>query len=182
MKFWSVQSIDILDYIREHGVLQGVSEFSKEMDMDTAYSYMKSKYVEYTNYSFKEGEELVWLWTKKPQIVKDEDGYVYDKDHVLLEIEIDRNLVLLSDYDIWHFVLNDFAIEEYSESEEEIEYSEEEKIKSWEKVFNLKYCHEFHEKENNNNFVMTLQGVTSSILKDNIKVLSIIPKEYTFTI
>ena len=54
---------------------------------------------------------------------------------VLLTIEVPDNLVLLSDFDYWHCVLNDGEI--IFPIDDSAVYSEEEKRKSWENIFNI---------------------------------------------
>lgn len=53
---------------------------------------------------------------------------------VLLTIDVPEHCILLSNFDYWHCVLNDFEI---TNSDEEREYSEEEKRKSWERIFDI---------------------------------------------
>ena len=53
---------------------------------------------------------------------------------VLLTIDIPDNMVLLSDFDMWHVVLNDGYLPLYDKDDSE-EPSEDEKLKSWENVF-----------------------------------------------
>lgn len=53
---------------------------------------------------------------------------------VLLTIDVPEHCILLSNFDYWHCVLNDFEI---TNSDEETEYSEEEKRKSWERIFDI---------------------------------------------
>ncbi len=54
---------------------------------------------------------------------------------VLLTIEVPDNLVLLSDFDYWHCVLNDGEI--IFPIDDSAVYSEEEKRKSWENIFDI---------------------------------------------
>lgn len=54
---------------------------------------------------------------------------------VLLTIEVPDNLVLLSDFDYWHCVLNDGDI--IFPIDDSAVYSEEEKQKSWENIFDI---------------------------------------------
>lgn len=54
---------------------------------------------------------------------------------VLLTIEVADELVLLSDFDYWHCVLNDGEI--ILPYDDAAVYSEEEKRKSWENIFDI---------------------------------------------
>lgn len=53
----------------------------------------------------------------------------------MLAIEVPDNLVLLSDFDYWHCVLNDGDI--IFPIDDSAVYSEEEKQKSWENIFDI---------------------------------------------
>ena len=55
---------------------------------------------------------------------------------VLLTIDVPDDMVLLSDFDMWHNILNDGYLALYGKDDIE-EPSEEEKLKSWENVFNI---------------------------------------------
>lgn len=63
----------------------------------------------------------------------------YSKDDVILELEIPDSEVLLSDYDDWHFVLNNWELitEEEFEADEDKEYSQEEIEATWPRVFSI---------------------------------------------
>ena len=53
---------------------------------------------------------------------------------VLLSIDVPDNMVLLSDFDMWHVILNDGYLPLYGKDDIE-DPSEDEKLKSWENVF-----------------------------------------------
>ena len=53
---------------------------------------------------------------------------------VLLSIDVPDNRVLLSDFDMWHVILNDGYLPLYGKDDIE-DPSEDEKLKSWENVF-----------------------------------------------
>ena len=55
---------------------------------------------------------------------------------VLLTIDVPDDMVLLSDFDMWHNILNDGYLALYGKDDIE-DPSEEEKLKSWENVFNI---------------------------------------------
>lgn len=90
-----------------------------------------------------DGVELpIWAWAKNYGISQKPDRRrmlfnSYSKDDAILELEVPDGLVLLSDYDDWHFVLNNCPIQ--SDEEWEIdpdrEFSEAEKFESWKQVF-----------------------------------------------
>lgn len=53
---------------------------------------------------------------------------------VLMTIDIPDALVLLSDFDTWHVILNDGYLPLWERDDQE-EFTEEEKIRSWDNVF-----------------------------------------------
>ena len=95
----------------------------------------------------------IWLWymdepgkNKRPDLRK--HGKYSDKPYVMLEVEVPDEEVLLSDFDDYHCILNDWPIFTcYNEYEQDIIYewfeslSKEEqnkyKRKSWEDIFNF---------------------------------------------
>jgi len=85
----------------------------------------------------------VWAWYKVYGETKKPDRRTgmfrnYDKFDSILEIEIPDDEVLLTDFDDWHYVINDFPYqtdEEY-ENNPDWEPTIEEKQESWEVVFN----------------------------------------------
>lgn len=85
-----------------------------------------------------QGEHPVWLWTEYPSHIK--SGFVKKRQSgVVLTLEIPDELVLLSDFDDWHCVLNNVPC---AISEEEYDAFYEGKLsmtleESWERIFNL---------------------------------------------
>jgi hypothetical protein len=59
---------------------------------------------------------------------------------VLLTVDVPEHAVLLSDFDYWHVVLNDGDLI-FPDSETAV-YSEKEKQKSWEKIFDIEHCYD----------------------------------------
>ena len=95
----------------------------------------------------------VWAWHtrdwqhKKPDL-RSSDMRHFTEPYVCIELEVPDNEVLLSDFDAWHYVLNDFpCIECHSEEEFDQIYDnysamkaeEQEKVKteSWNRIFDI---------------------------------------------
>lgn len=68
----------------------------------------------------------------------DQQETQYFTEGVLLTMEIPKEEFLLSDFQAWHFVLNDYPFKTDEEKDEDF-FTEEEKRKSWEKIFGLSY-------------------------------------------
>ncbi|WHE88346.1 DUF3841 domain-containing protein [Lachnoanaerobaculum gingivalis] len=82
----------------------------------------------------------IWAWyqwegvRKRPDMRTHRYGGKKGIPIVLLSIDVPDNMVLLSDFDMWHVILNDGYLPLYEK--DDIEYpSEDEKLKSWENVF-----------------------------------------------
>lgn len=54
---------------------------------------------------------------------------------VLMTLDVPDDMVLLSDFDYWHFVLNDWEL--ILPVADDVTYTEEEKRKSWENIFDI---------------------------------------------
>lgn len=97
----------------------------------------------------------VWAWYKqdgkseRPDL--DETGYAESGTQVVcMELEVPDELVVLSDFNNWHYVLNKWYCDESNNEEEweEIrswydglspEKRDEEMISSWDNIFNVEY-------------------------------------------
>lgn len=96
----------------------------------------------------------VWMWDHL-DLRKSFFKQQVSDEMVLLQVEVPSEKVLASDFDTWHIVLND-AYFPYNEEDEEDFYekktlrTEEEKIKSWEQIFDIEKC----KKENNGELII----------------------------
>lgn len=75
----------------------------------------------------------------------------------LIEVELSENKVLLSDFQAWHYVLNDYPIIDH---EDEII----DKELSWERIFDLEYLQQHPDWG-----TLDLQGVTGRIYLNQVK-------------
>lgn len=109
------------------------------------------------------GKYPIWLWLSLNNVYID---CMLDDDYILLEVELDEDKVLLSNFDAWHIILNDgyFADDIEGVNQEE----------DWETLFN-----EDSLKEDGFTFDYDedYQGVTGRFDLDNIKVLKYILSE-----
>jgi hypothetical protein len=168
--YWTVQSLEKWIKIKELGFLEG--------DRD---NIMDEYYAEYYHWMMKQmskrlknykGEYPIWLWTKRPDLRQ--RGHIgIGKKGVLLKVEIDEKDVLLSDFMVWHVVLNNGVI--FLSDDEERLYDEGKsdliKEKSWERVFDLELLKSMTDWTD----LEQLQGTTGRINIKNIKLI----KEFT---
>lgn len=59
--------------------------------------------------------DMVWAWAEEPERHPDGSSSFYSVPHVLLELEVSENRVLLSDFDVWHHPLNLWPVAPYEE-------------------------------------------------------------------
>ena len=152
MKLWTIQKEEVLEILEREGVyktninLVDNPEFFNAYDWLNNYLMEKSKKPEGINYP-------IWAWfryngkEKKPDLRHSAYAPSGTKC-VCLELELPDSDVLLSDFDLWHFVLNNWWIDD-SKNEDEwdknqdwfntlsYEKQEELKKKSWEKIFDI---------------------------------------------
>lgn len=82
----------------------------------------------------------VWAWyqwegvRKRPDMRTHRRWTTKGTPIVLITFEIPDDKVLLSDFDMWHVVLNDDYLGLTKEDDKD-DYTEEEKIKSWDNIF-----------------------------------------------
>lgn len=82
----------------------------------------------------------VWAWyqwegvRKRPDMRTHRRWTTKGTPIVLITFEIPDNMVLLSDFDMWHVILNDGYLA-LTEDDDKDDYTEEEKTKSWDNVF-----------------------------------------------
>lgn len=158
MKLWSIQPAEIYSQIQEKGSYRfnrekAVSKFNLWPEFcQAAYGWLVLQMTGRIGKPPSGTEYPVWAWhtwdgkRKHPDLRcrQGERG----EEMVCMELEVPDDQVLLSDYDAWHFVLNDFYYGDAQdddgfdrESEWFDSLSEEdqkkEKERSWQKIFNL---------------------------------------------
>lgn len=142
MILYTIQHVDAYKNALIEGYLTSNEDykvFPKE------YNWMYDEYVKRCNIKERDSNKgLVWCWKDKPDLRR--RGY-HDRgtDLVLLKLNIDNDKVLASDFNVWHFVLNDWSVALNEEEEEyyfnlkssnDVRY-EEEKLKSWCIIFDI---------------------------------------------
>lgn len=155
MILWTIQPVEIYKLIQQQGyyVCQpDKSECLKEFGFKDAYNWLVQKMKEKIGEPPNDVEYPVWAWhtwnwkNKKPdlRVPRGKRG----EELVCMEIEIPDKDVVLSDFDSWHYVLNNWH-HNYAKNEEEWDQledwidslPEEEKqkeiIKSWDNIFNI---------------------------------------------
>lgn len=154
MVLWTVQAVEVYKEILQKGSYTcKKSNTNIDNDYINSYEYI-SEYMR-SIIGGENTEELypIWAWYKCDRKNKQPNlkhmGYSGNKkEYVLLQIEKDDRDVLLSDFDLWHFVLNnEYYIEETSEKlyDEKMakyerlfkEEKQREKVNSWNSIFHI---------------------------------------------
>ena len=157
MKLWTIQPIEVVDILNEKGIFicnPNLSEnLNDEFSFTSAYNWLVKEMEKKIgkrpiNVSFP-----IWAWHTENGCHKKPDlrfsGHAKRGTKlVCIEIEVSDNEVVLSDFDAWHYVLNNSYFDD-SKNEEEWEQlhkwfdglspeqQEKEKIKSWHKIFDI---------------------------------------------
>ena len=154
MRLWTVQPNEVYEIILADGVYRCDSEKSeciKYMSFTAPYKWLAKQMKKHIGPPPDGVTFPVWAWhtvnwkNKRPDM-RWAEFRSEPRPFVLMEIEIPDGDVLLSDEELWHFVLNDCYLsdaeneDEYDEDRKRFELlSEEEKQKekeeSWERIF-----------------------------------------------
>ena len=154
MKLYTIQHPYLLDEMKTIGKLISHKEY--EMFPDE-YTWMKKQMKTRLNIC-NPSDSIIWLWEDKPDLRR--GGYgARGTEMILLEVDLEEKYVLCSDFDTWHFVLNDIEFTKYED--EQIEKEE-----SWNRIFDLDFC-----KSMWNGSKQYLQYVTGEIPSDRIKFI-----------
>lgn len=159
MRFYTVQHKDVWEHLQKIGEYRTNEKFICEESFLPAYNWLNSQ----AKKRIKEWntERPVWLWVKKPDLrtyrfIKNPDEPKV-QDYVLIELEIPANEVLISEFGLWHHVLNNSYIaytkKEDEEFDEQLEKTSSQEIQkkieqSWEKCIvdeSLKCSNKFEE-------------------------------------
>lgn len=114
MKLWTVQPYCIYELIQKEGIYRCNLKKSEHIELDgfvDAYEWISNQMKKKIGNPPNEVEYPVWAWylyegkNKRPDMRL--SGLKVTEKSVLLEIEVPDNEVLLTNFDGWHFILND---------------------------------------------------------------------------
>lgn len=155
MILWTMQPIEIWKMIQDTGVYRCNPRKSSmpELQFTEKYEWLIRQMQKRIGPPPDGVTYPVWAWYqqngkhKKPDLRSERWGYgPGDEDYVCIEFEVPDNQVLLSDFDVWHIILNNGLISETEEEDERQEKyyesltAEEQKAykeKNWERVFDI---------------------------------------------
>ena len=130
MKVFTVQPLEVLDIIEKKGYFTCEKAKSENYkDFYDAYNWLAKEMIRRKIYPVENNTLPVWCWylyDGKNKLDLRHSGLGTPKEkQVCLELEIQENKILLSDYGAWHFVLNNSW---YDDSTSEREFD---KLHDW---------------------------------------------------
>lgn len=147
MILYTIQHKNVLDQVLKTGCYKASMSNIMEESFKESYEWMIGQ----ANKKIKNwnNQTPIWAWTKKPDLRK--HRFIIDEtkekiqDFVLITLNVPDDIILLSHFGLWHFVLNDFPLtlnnnEELFFDNLEITNPKEFnrlKMLSWEKILRL---------------------------------------------
>lgn len=130
VRVWTAQHRDALSAARQTGWLSGNHEFSfgrytdargptDDPEHPSPYDWMRQQMAELMP-SFS-GDYPVWGWLKRPSTRPSIWGQGAGQATVLVSALVPRRRILLSDFDDWHAVLNDWYLSRTEAEDNEVE-------------------------------------------------------------
>ena len=124
VKLWTMQTRDVWESLQRTGVYRTDTALCwMAEELPHAYSWLAREMTKRVGPPPQGVDYPVWAWYmqngrhKKPDLRSERWGYgPGDEDYCCIELEIAPQRVLLSDFDVWHSVLNNGLI---SDTEEE---------------------------------------------------------------
>ena len=170
-RYWTIHPVEAWVQFQRQGFIVGDPKYIHE-DFIGPYRWMmeqmKKRLPDYR------GEYPVWVWPRKPDL--SQPGHLPENTKgVCLELELDDKNVLLSDFDAWHCVLNNWPLE--FEDNEFGENPDQDTItKSWERIFDYQTLWQHPDWRTSTN---KLQGTTGKVSIDHVKkVIPFIAAKY----
>ena len=152
MRLWTIQPIEVWNETLNSGTYR-CNPVLTTLDLDDEYKWMIRKMVDRIGPPPVGVQYPIWAWYKqngkhcKPDLRSARWGYgLGDEDYACIEIEMPDETILLSDFDVWHIILNHGLISETEEEDKEQEIlfdamdSDQQALyrdKNWERVFEV---------------------------------------------
>lgn len=173
-KYYTIQS--------KEAYLKAIDKFEFKTSIDlvekefkTAYLWLFSHYKKMFGYD-SEDFSLIWFWKDSlPEHYWDEDLYVnnnkpwiqniLDNGNVLIELDLDDDTVLLTNFIAWHIPLNNMAFLSTDEVGLDDYIEKSDLYSSWERLFDEEWLVKNEYIDVNDN---TIQGVKPTVSVNNI--------------
>lgn len=135
MKFYTIQQANILQTIMQTRYLTSSFEYVWN-EFKPYYKWMAKQLKKRIPSLTNKSNSLIWLWDKEPTQDDLDHAFYPAASGVLLEIELDPEQVLASDFDAWCWLLMNEPVVELDENLEPVEAVKNPKD-TWERVFDL---------------------------------------------
>lgn len=142
MILWSIQNGRAYEKMKQVGVLRADKNYILDDLFQGPYLWMSNQRQKRIGKAPEEVAFPVWAWYQWEGHRKRPDMRTHGRNWgekgipiVLLTIDVPEQYALLSDFDYWHCALNDMDI--IFPYDETMVYSEAEKRKSWENIFDI---------------------------------------------
>ena len=111
MRLYSIQHIDVYQKLLKYKSYKTDKRFICSKNFQPAYEWMSKMMSKYAEPSLRP----IFCYTQRPDLRSYRHHFSDNRkprhvQMVLLEIEVPAEKVLVSDFSLWHFVLNDYAI------------------------------------------------------------------------
>lgn len=143
MRLWTIQHRDAYTKMLESGILRADNDhlFCEDY-FRNAYDWMSAQMKLRISVPPAGVDYPVWFWhtwesTRKRPDMRRGSHAPRGTPVVLLTVDIPDEKVLLSDFDLWHLVLNGYYIADDEEDDDDRPYSTEEMQESWNKIFDV---------------------------------------------
>jgi hypothetical protein len=127
MILWTIQHLNVYNILKEKGIYKPERKYTmayNNIDISQAYEWMKYSMYLLCKSSINMDDEIIWAWyqwegKRKPRDMRKSGYCTKGLPIVQLKIDIPDDNVLLSDFDLWHYVLNGWLIPENEYEKEE---------------------------------------------------------------
>lgn len=155
MIVWTIQPFEVYQKILDKGCFYCDPNRSinlrDDLEFQHAYKWMIQQMVKKIGTADKMGAYPVWAWYRSHDYKHQRPDFRWTRDYpdeVCIEIEIPESQVLLSDFEGWHFVLNDWFYSDATSQEEwdrkeqwfdDLNANQQQRIKSesWQRIFDI---------------------------------------------
>ena len=131
LTLWTIQTFEAFKALQDKEILYGDWRRICYRDFKRSYLWMISQ-MEQRGLSTL-GKPPFWAWEKKPDL-RQRAHLESGKKGVRLKLQVPRNLVLFSNWEAWHFVLNDWRITAVDTDDDNVL----KEPKNWEVIFDEK--------------------------------------------
>ena len=155
MIVWTIQPYKVYQKIMDEGIFFCNPELSINLkddhDFSRAYHWMIQQMIKQIGPSNKKDTYPIWAWYRSRDYQHRRPDFRWVKDYpdeVCIELEIPEKKVLLSDFQGWHFVLNDWYYSDAKSDEEwdckekwfdNLTVNQQQRVKeeSWQRIFDI---------------------------------------------